>query len=75
MTNKTTPTTFPDALEGLYSILKFFSDNVEKLTTVQDSLCVAAVEAACKLRQTSMNDFFNVKYKFYLISLIVFSGN
>ena len=53
--------TFPDALEGMYSILMLFCDNVEKLMIDQDSLRVAAVEAAYKLRQTSINDFFNVK--------------
>ena len=52
---------FPDTVEGIYSILKFFCDNVEKLMTAQDSVRVAAVEAAYKLRQTSMNDFFIVK--------------
>ena len=66
--------TFPDALEGIYYILKFFCDNVVKLMTDQDSLRNAAVEAACKLRQTSMNDLFNEK-KFYLISTTIFIAN
>ena len=34
------PKTFPDALEGIYSILMFFYDTADKLKTVQDSLCV-----------------------------------
>ena len=38
-----------------------FGVTTEKLKTAQDSLCLATVETACKLRQTSMNDFFNVK--------------
>ena len=50
-------------------------DTVEKIKTDQDSLLVAAVEAACKLRQTSINDFFNVKSMFYLVTEIMFSDN
>ena len=56
-----TPKTFPDALDGIYYILMFFCDTVEKLKTAHDSLHVATVEAACKLRQTSIDYFFNVK--------------
>ena len=50
-----------DSLEGIYSILKFFCDIVEKLKTAQDSLRFAAVEGACKMCQNSMNDLCNVK--------------
>ena len=62
----TTHKTFADALNGIDSILAFccekrLSDTTEKLMTAQDSLRVAAVKAACKLRQTSLDDFFNVK--------------
>ena len=50
-----------DKIKGTNSILMFFGVNVEKLKTAQDSLCVATVETACKLQQTSMDDCFNVK--------------
>ena len=50
-------TTFPDSVEGINAILMFFGATVEKLKSVQNSLCAARVETACKLRQTSMNDF------------------